>query len=37
MIVKVVGEAQVPAETGGRVDLVNYQRYEVRAQFALNF
>lgn len=34
---KIVGEVQVPAETGGRVDLANYQRYQVRAEFALNF
>jgi len=36
-IFKIVGEAQVPVETGGRLDLVNYQRYQVRAVFALNF
>jgi hypothetical protein len=32
-----LSEAQIPVETGGRVDLVNDQRYEVCAQFALNF
>jgi len=37
MMAKIVGEAQVPVETGGRIDLANYQRYQVRAEFALNF
>ena len=37
IIVKVAWEAQIPAETGGRDDLVNYERNEVRAQFAWDF
>jgi hypothetical protein len=37
IIVKVAWEAQIPAETGGRDDLVNYERQEVRAQFAWVF
>jgi hypothetical protein len=35
--VKVAWEAQIPAETAGRDDLVNYERNQVRAQFAWNF
>lgn len=37
MMAKIVGEAQVPVETGGRIDLTNYERYQIRAEFALNF
>jgi hypothetical protein len=37
IIVKVAWEAQIPAETAGRADLVNYERNEVRAQFAWDF
>jgi len=37
IIIKVAWEAQIPAETGGRNDLVNYERNQVRAQFAWNF
>jgi hypothetical protein len=37
IIIKVGWEAQIPAETGGRNDLVNYERNQVRAQFAWNF
>jgi len=37
IVVKVAWEAQIPAETGGRDDLVNYERNEVRAQFAWDF
>jgi len=37
IVVKVAWEAQIPAETGGRADLVNYERQEFRVQFAWNF
>jgi hypothetical protein len=37
IVIKVAWEAQIPAETGGRTDLVNYERQEIRAQFAWNF
>ena len=37
IIIKVAWEAQIPAETGGRNDLVNYERNQVSAQFAWNF
>jgi hypothetical protein len=37
IVVKVAWEAQIPAETGGRDDLVNYERNQVRAQFAWDF
>jgi hypothetical protein len=37
IIIKVAWEAQIPAETAGRADLVNYERNEVRAQFAWDF
>jgi hypothetical protein len=35
--VKVAWEAQIPAETAGRDDLTNFERNQVRAQFARNF
>ena len=37
IVVKVAWEAQIPAETGGRADLVNYECQEFRVQFAWNF
>jgi hypothetical protein len=37
IIVKAAWEVQIPAETGGRDDLVNYERNQVRAQFAWDF
>jgi hypothetical protein len=37
IVVKVAWEAQIPAETASRNDLVNYERNEVRAQFAWDF
>jgi len=37
MLIKVAWEAQNPAETAGRTDLVNYERHQVLAQFAWNF
>ena len=37
IVVKVAWEAQIPAETGGRADLVNYERQEFRVQFAWDF
>jgi hypothetical protein len=37
MIVKVAWEVQIPAETGGRYHLVNYESNEIRAQFAWDF
>ena len=37
IVVKVAWEAQIPAETGGHADLVNYERQEFRVQFAWNF
>ncbi|MGA7655894.1 MAG: hypothetical protein WCA96_03820, partial [Methylocella sp.] len=37
IVVKVAWEAQIPGETGGRADLVNFERQEFRVQFAWNF
>lgn len=37
MVFKIAGEAQIPVETNGRYDLVNYERFELRGQFALTF
>jgi hypothetical protein len=37
IIVKVTWEAQIPAETAGHDDLVNFERNEIRAQFAWDF
>ena len=37
IVVKVAWEAQIPAETAGRDDLVNYERNEVRTQFSCDF
>ena len=34
---KVVWSAQIPDETSGRLDLVNYERHQVLAQFVMGF
>jgi hypothetical protein len=34
---KIAWSAQLPDETSHRLDLVNYERHQIRAQFATGF